>query len=112
MRVGSTPVLKAGSRPTPVNKHAPTAMSDMVLRPAGWPRYSLSTPRTRPRRSATRMRRPSSASLPGIGSSSGPAGTAAGLVLRPGLVLRARFVGQLRQVEAVHEISEDRQALL
>src|SRR5712692_4006322 len=106
------PVLKPGSRPTPVNKHAPTAMRDIVLSPAGWPRNSLSTPRTRPRRSATRMRRPSSASLPGIGSWLAPAGPAAGFVLRPGLVLRARLVGQLRQVEAVHEVAEDGEALL
>src|SRR5258708_4645315 len=87
-------------------------MSDIVFRPAGWPRYSRSTPRTRPRRSATKMRRPSSASLPGIGSGSASAGTAPGLVLRPGLVLGSRLVGQLRQVEAVHEISENGQALL
>src|SRR5258708_39360832 len=87
-------------------------MSDIVFRPAGWPRYSRSTPRTRPRRSATKMRRPSSASLAGIGSGSASAGTAPGLVLRPGLVLGSRLVGQLRQVEAVHEISENGQALL
>src|SRR5258706_14456312 len=65
-----------------------------------------------PRRSATRRRSPSSTSLTGIGSASAPAGTAAGLVLRPGLVFSARFVGQLRQVEAVHEIPEDGEALV
>src|SRR5260221_60874 len=112
MRVGSTPVLKPGSSPSPVNMHAPTAISDIVLRPAGCPRYSLSTPSAMPRRSATRRRSPSSTSLTGIGSASAPAGTAAGLVLRPGLVFSARFVGQLRQVEAVHEIPEDGEALL
>src|SRR6202521_6001908 len=112
IRVGSTPVLKAGNMPSPVNIHAPTAMSDIVLRPAGCPRYSLSTPSAMPRRSATSRRSASSASLPDIGSGSASAGTAPGLVLRPGLVFSARLVGQLRQVEAVHEISEDGQALL
>src|SRR5216683_3071725 len=106
IRVGSTPDLKAGSRPTPVNMHAPTAISDMVLSPAGCPRYSRSTPRARPRRRATRRRTPKSSSLPCRGSGSAPARSAAGLVLRPGLV------GQLGQVEAVHEISEDGEALL
>src|SRR6266851_1990691 len=112
IRVGSTPDLKAGSRPTPVNMHAPTAIKDMVLSPAGCPRYSRSTPRARPRRRATRRRTPKSSSLPCRGSGSAPARPAAGLVLRPGLVLRARLVGQLRQVEAVHEISKDGEALL
>src|ERR1700686_5025819 len=112
MRGRSIPGPERGMSPRPVNMHAPTEISVIVLSPAGCPRYSRSTPSARPRTSETSRRIPKSSSLPCSGSCSASAGTAAGLVLRPGLVLRAGLVRELRQVEAVHEVAKDSQALL
>src|SRR4029077_421016 len=89
----------------------PALISAMVRRPAGWPRNSRSAPRMSPRARAIRMRMARSSS-PVRGVLSAPPGASSGPVLLAGLVLGARLVGKLGEVQAVHEIAEDREPFL
>src|SRR6266705_621133 len=91
--------------------HEPALISAIVRRPAGWPRNSRSAPRMSPRARAiiTRMARSTS---PVRCVLSAPAGATSGPVLRAGLILGTRLVRKLREVQAVHEVAEDGEALL
>src|SRR5467141_2566719 len=105
MRVGSTRLPKMGSRPTVVNRHAPTPTSAIVRMPAGWPWYSRSEPMKIARMRVTTIRRAKSRS-PLSGRGSAPARAPAGFVL--GL----RLIGELRKVKAVNEVAEHGQPLV
>src|SRR5207245_1725497 len=111
MRVGSTVRANSGISPRPVNMHEPALMSAMVRKPAGCPRNSRSAPMTSPSARATITRKARSNS-PFRCVLSAPAGAPSGPVLSAGLVLGARFVGKLGEVQAVDEVAEDGQTFL